>query len=181
MGGRIIIIYLYGVAGAGKTYIGKILADSFGFTSINADMWIAEDILSEFKAQGEFTQESRDKLHAVIADKISQLPDDSPIVIAQASLKAVNRAQILEKNSDVLMIHVYAATETLLKRVTARGNFVTPENVETMLNNFDAPEHEESLAIDNSDSPAVPLLEQINAILDTLSVTQSPKLKSRMR
>lgn len=165
-------LYLFGVAGSGKSYIGKLLAREMGFNCFDADQWLPQEAIQEFKVKGELTQEVRNKFHAIIAQKIHELPDAGLFVITQASIKAVNRAQILQVNPNIHMIHVKADPHTLLTRVANKEGAIKPEHVITMLNNFDDPTGEDCFVIDNSELPNVPLLEQLAAIVECIGSWQ---------
>lgn len=153
------IIYLFGIACAGKTYIGELLARKYGFTFYDADAWIEDNYLQEFKRTGSFSASTRAQIHSDIADKITSFDRSKNIVIAQASIKACNRQQILDANPDVVMVWVKADLQTLLARAAKRNNFVTADSIHKMWKNFDIPKN--TPIIDNS-CDAVPLVEQLS-------------------
>ena len=118
------IIYLFGIACAGKTYIGKLLAERHGFKFFNADTWISAEQLAEYKLHGEFSQNTRDAIHQSIAEKIALFDRTQDIVVAQASIKECNRQQIIRLNPDIIMLWVKADLPTLLARADDRNDYI---------------------------------------------------------
>lgn len=155
------IIYLFGIACAGKTYIGELLARKYGFTFYDADAWIDENYMQEFKLTGSFSVDTRAHIHKEIANRITTFDRNKSIVIAQASIKECNRQQILAANPDVIMVWVKADLQTLLDRAAKRNNYVTADSIHKMWKNFDIPKDKSTLIIDNG-CEAVPLLKQLS-------------------
>lgn len=156
---------MFGIACAGKNYLGELLAVKHGFKFYNADMWITPQQLAEYQNSGEFSQATRDVIHAHIAKQIAALDRRQNIVIAQASIKAFNRQQILALNPDIMMVWVHADLPTLLERAASRNDYISSDYILKMLQNFDTPQ--DVIMINNSRN-AEPLTQQLlTSIFDT--------------
>lgn len=118
LGGRSLV--LVGLMGAGKTTIGKRLAQRLGLSFVDADAAIEEaagETISEiFEAHGE--QYFREGERRVIA----RLLDEGPQVLATgggAFMDETTRANVAEKG---ISIWLHADLDVLLDRVSRRGH-----------------------------------------------------------
>ena len=98
-----ILYYLFGLPATGKSHIGRMLENKFGFQYYDADKWLPNDLLESLKQGNGFTPEQRDRYYSHICDKITEIISQNnnknkvPIVIAQATFKNKHRLHILKR------------------------------------------------------------------------------------
>ena len=49
------IIILFGLSGSGKNYVGELLAKHFGFTHIDADQWLTDEMKQSIENKQSFS------------------------------------------------------------------------------------------------------------------------------
>ena len=155
----IMLMILFGLAGAGKTYVGKLLAKNFDLHFEDADDWITEDMRAAIE-QGQpfFSEKMRDDFTKVMIANIKQLlkKGHKNIVIAQALYRQKNRVQILDAFPDAIFAHVDASDEIIMQRLVARGGKVNLEFADLIKEHFELMPG--SLVINNNEDGGRPVL-----------------------
>eukprot|EP00928_Gymnodinium_smaydae_P059186 TRINITY_DN4242_c1_g3_i1.p1 TRINITY_DN4242_c1_g3~~TRINITY_DN4242_c1_g3_i1.p1 ORF type:complete len:207 (-),score=35.97 TRINITY_DN4242_c1_g3_i1:217-837(-) len=152
-----LLIYLFGLPGAGKNFVGELLRDEWGMEFADADEWLLED-MKQSLARGEgFTPEQRDRYYTTVAARIGQLKaavaavdqdesggeDASPsrgLAVAQATFKAKHRQLVKTAHPEAQLWWVQAAESDRMQRLQKGGNRVDTELGRKMLADFEAPQ-----------------------------------------
>ena len=122
------IIYLYGLPGVGKNYIGEIFKNKFNFNFIDADDYLPINMKTKLKNGKHFTKEEISNYHKIIAYNIFELKTlYSNLVITQASLFREHRKIIKNLNPEIKFIHIRSDINTINKRLKKRNGYVTQE------------------------------------------------------
>ena len=122
------IIYLYGLPGVGKNYIGEIFKNKFNFIFIDADDYLPINMKTKLKNGEHFTKEEVSNYHKIIAYNIFELKSQySKLVITQASLFREHRKLIKNLNPEINFIHIKSDINTINKRIEDRNGYVTKE------------------------------------------------------
>lgn len=122
------IIYLYGLPGVGKNYIGEIFKNKFNFNFIDADDYLPINMKTKLKNGKHFTKEEISNYHKIIAYNIFELKSlYSNLVITQASLFREHRKIIIKLNPETKFIHIRSNIDTINKRLKKRNGYVTQE------------------------------------------------------
>ena len=80
------LLYLVGLPGTGKNYVGELLRDRFGYEFHDADEWLPAAMVAGLEEGRAFTTEERDWYYAHICDRIDALKGgDAAAVTAGAS------------------------------------------------------------------------------------------------
>jgi len=122
------IIVVMGVAGAGKTTVGRALADRLGWPFADADAYHADEAVAKM-ARGESLAEADrgpwlDRLHALI---VAHVVEGRPLVLACSALKRRYRERLAEPGGPVRFVWLDAPPDTLAKRLRTRaGHFAGP-------------------------------------------------------
>jgi gluconate kinase len=161
------LIILFGPAGVGKTYIGHLLANFYGFYYQDGDDWLTENMVNAIEQSKPFSQEMRDEFTKIVIANIKSIfsSGNRNIVISQALYKQKNREQILGAFPNSLFIQVDAKPEVISKRLSARGNNIIPEFANLIRKDFEPMPN--SFIIDNNqDEEKEHLLSSIINILN---------------
>ena len=112
------IILLMGVAGAGKTTVGKLLAGTLGWRFEDADSYHSAHNIAKMQAGIPLTDEDRkpwlDKLHEAIG-----LWRNDNVVLACSALKKSYR-DLLISGPDVKLVYLSGTYALILQRLVAR-------------------------------------------------------------
>jgi len=120
------LIYLYGLPGAGKNFIGEVYKNKFNFHFQDADEYLPEKMKNKLKQGEHFTREDVKEYHYIIANKIYKLKKKHRnLVISQASLFIGHRQIIKDKNPLVKFIYINSDRNTIIKRLNHRKGYVT--------------------------------------------------------
>lgn len=119
-------LFLYGPPGAGKSWLGTLLAAQHGYRFEEGDAWLTEDMHASLRAGRGFTQEQRDRYAEVVAQHIREVRavETRPLVVAQAMLKRRSRKIIAEAHPALLFVRAAADPCVLASRLRRGGNLV---------------------------------------------------------
>jgi gluconate kinase len=96
-----VLIIVFGLPGAGKTYVGRILQECFGFFFYDGDNDLPDRMRAAIAAQAPIDDAMRDVFFARIILSIRRLqPEHNRLVVGQTCIKEKYRRQaaaILEK------------------------------------------------------------------------------------
>ena len=148
-----VVLIVLGVAGAGKTTIGRALADRYGWRFVDADDHHAPAAIAKMRAGVALTDADRApwlaSLHAIaaaVADRRDHL------VIACSALKQRYRDVLRGNLRNVRFVYLKADEATLTRRLSERsGHFAGPSLLTSQLAAFEEPA--DALTIDATVSP----------------------------
>ncbi len=121
------IILIMGVAGAGKTTVGRELAATLGWRFCDADEFHAPEHIDQLRRGIPLTDEDRRPWLAKIREAIGVWVDGrQSVVLACSLLKAAYRASVLDGYSDQVRIVYLKADRALLQQRLAHrtGHFM---------------------------------------------------------
>jgi gluconokinase len=149
---RVVVIVL-GVAGAGKTTVGRALADRYGWRLVDADDHHAPAAIAKMHAGVALTDADRApwlaSLHA-IASAVAERRDH--IVIACSALKQRYRDVLRGTLRNVRFVYLKADETTLSRRLSERsGHFAGPTLLTSQLADLEEPA--DALTIDATCPP----------------------------
>lgn len=146
------IIVLMGVTGAGKTTVGRLLAEELGWTFYDADDSHSRANVEKMRGGEPLTDEDRiawlASLEALIRDK---LRSGSNIVLACSALKHSYRSRLLI-DAQVRLVYLKATGALSRQRLTERrGHYMNPSLIESQFAILEEPEH--AIIVDAASSP----------------------------
>ena len=133
---RILVILIMGVSGAGKTTIGRRLADVLGWRFVEGDDLHPAANIDKMREGHPLTDDNRrpwlERVHAVIAE---QVRINQPAVIACSVLKATYRAMVEEGCGHcVRVVYLKGTADVFRERLIGRrGHFMRPELLDSQL------------------------------------------------
>ncbi len=146
-------VLLMGVAGSGKTTIGRQLAAALRWTFRDADDFHPPANIAKMAAGIPLTDADRvpwlRALHGVIA---ASLDRDEPLVVACSALRQRYRAILTDGLQDVHLVHLHGDYEVILSRLQQRqGHFMKPALLDSQFAALEPPG--DALRVDVSESP----------------------------
>lgn len=124
------IIFLFGLPGAGKSYVGKLLARERQLPFWDGDNALDEEMKDYIRQEKNFTPQMTAKLSQTLIKEIKQrslASTTKPFIVSQAMLRECDRALIRQHFSNLLFIQVKASAELLDERIKTRNDWVSPE------------------------------------------------------
>ncbi|HVU36209.1 MAG TPA: gluconokinase, GntK/IdnK-type [Opitutaceae bacterium] len=159
------IIILMGVAGSGKTTIGRKLAQALGWNFRDADEFHPPANIAKMAAGTPLTDEDRAPWLAAIRAYIDECRTrGEDAVLTCSALRESYREQLTTGADGVKFVHLCGTYPLILERLARRpGHFMKPEMLQSQFATLEPPA--DALAIDISSSP--------DAIVDEIRQTLS--------
>lgn len=133
------VIILIGVAGSGKTTVGKLLAQRLGWNFYDADDFHPKENIQKIKQGIPLTDEDR----LPWLESIRQFVDerDEQMVFACSALKQSYRDLLRESRVKIEFIYLKGTKDLILKRLEDRkGHFAGADILESQLSDLEEPE-----------------------------------------
>jgi gluconokinase len=162
-----VILIVFGVSGAGKTTIGKLLAEELGWRFYEADDFHPRANIEKMRSGHPLTDEDRWPWLERLREQITRsLAAKENVVLACSALKRAYRER-LRVSDDVKFVFLrgdYALIERQLRR--RRGHFMNPALLQSQFADLEEPEpDEDAITIDLERAPEE-LVDEIKAKLD---------------
>lgn len=146
------IIVLMGVTGAGKTTIGRLLAEQLGWTFCDADDFHSQSNVEKMRRGEPLTDDDRvawlQSLEELIIEK---LRCETSLVLACSALKASYRSRLLI-DARVRLVYLKGARSLIQQRLAERrGHYMNPSLIESQFAILEEPER--AIVLDAGDSP----------------------------
>jgi gluconokinase len=147
------VILVMGVAGSGKTTIGRQLADELAWTFLDGDDVHPPVNVAKMAAGQPLTDADRAPWLAVLRRQIDHyLERGENAVVTCSALKERYREAIVGDPRRVKMVHLHGSPELLRARISKRvGHFMSPALLDSQLAALELPVH--ALTLDVASSP----------------------------
>lgn len=158
------VIVIMGVSGAGKSTVGRRLAQRLGWAFQDADDLHSAASIEKLRRGQPLDDEDRapwlERVRHVIA---AAARDRRNAVIACSALKARYRAVLGDGIPDVRFVHLTAPADVLQERLTSRpGHFMAPALLQSQLHDLEPPA--DALVVDARQ----PVERMVDRIVDAL-------------
>jgi gluconokinase len=147
------MILVMGVAGCGKTTVGRALAHALGYTFIDADDLHAAPDVERMRRGEPLDDVARGPWLRRVHDAVAaRLAGGGGVVLACSALKAAYREVLLGGAADTAVVHLHADRKTLERRLLARHRHFMPASLlDSQLETLEPP----ARAIELDASPGV--------------------------
>lgn len=147
------IVVVMGVTGAGKTTVGRPLAESVGAEFIDADDYHPAGNVAKMRAGTPLTDADRapwlERLNAVLREHDA---GGRSVVLACSALKAAYREALLEALPAARLVHLRGAKDLIAARLAARrGHYMDPALLQSQFAVLEAPA--EAIVVDVDGTP----------------------------
>ena len=145
-------IIVMGVAGSGKTTVGKSLAEQLGWDFYDADDFHPPENIAKMTNGIPLNDADRapwlDSLHALIS---SSLMHNRPGVLACSALKERYRQQMLEGNEGVQVVFLKGSYDVIWSRLSMRkDHYMKPQMLQSQFETLEEPANALTLDISRS-------------------------------
>jgi gluconate kinase len=149
-------LFLFGLAGSGKSYVGNLIGQRAGWHVYHADDDLTDEMKLALAEHRPFTGPMRDRFFALIVDKIRQLQQRHPhLVITQAVYKQQHRDYLLARIPAMELVCVSADDATILQRINRRSDGITIASAAALRADFEAPADGCRTIVNDSDAGAI--------------------------
>lgn len=132
------MLIIIGVAGAGKTTIGKLLAQKLGWKFYDADDFHPPKNIRKIKEGIPLTDSDRWPWLASLRELIEKMP--GPSVIACSAIKKSYRDYLSEGNKDIEFVFLKGSKGVILHRLADReGHFTGPDILDSQFRDLEEP------------------------------------------
>lgn len=159
-------VVVMGVAGSGKSAVGRALARRLGWAFVDADDHHPAANVAKMRAGRPLTDADRAPwlaaLHDLVADHHARGED---LVLACSALRRTYRGQLAGSVPDVRLVHLDVPRDVLSARLRERqGHFAGVDLLASQLADLETPVDDEALVVDGT-APVADLVERLAAAL----------------
>ncbi|HSW96797.1 MAG TPA: shikimate kinase [Candidatus Saccharimonadales bacterium] len=160
------IYILFGLPGAGKTFVGKIFEEYFGFSFYEGDNDLTEEMKEAIRTKTTFTDAMRNIFFRDLIHNIkNRYKEKKKIVVAQTFIKEKYRAMLLESIPEARFLFIHAGDTIREERLLKRLEYpLDLEYARIMAQNFEKPTIQHSV-IENNENGIVAVKEKIKTLL----------------
>ena len=119
------IICIMGVAGSGKSTIGKMVAEKLNLTFLDADDFHPQSNIEKMKKGNPLNDEDRLPWLQILNRELHERNKGRGAILACSALKNAYR-KILEEDLEIFWVHLDGSLETLIKRMENRKDHFMP-------------------------------------------------------
>ncbi len=150
------IVFLYGLAGSGKNFVGDLLAELAGWHVYHADEDLTDELKQARNERRSFTDEMRDRYFEIVTEKTIALSSlHKNLVVTQGAYKVRHREYVSSWVPGIEFICVSAKDELRVLRLKDRGDATTPEYEALIRRNFESPKTGSRIIWNNEDAAYV--------------------------
>lgn len=155
------ILFLFGVAGSGKSFVGDLIGEQAGWFVYHADDDITNEMRLALKEKRSFTHAMRDQYFPIIVEKILSLQQDHEhLVITQGVYKQRHRDFLSNKIPNMEMIFIDAPDQLISRRLTNRSDGIKSTSAAALRLDFEPPI--EGIKTIHNDASSERIISQLN-------------------
>lgn len=167
-------LVVMGVAGCGKSHIGKAIASALDATFIEGDAFHPPENVARMSASIPLTDADRAGWLAALAARLAQgRRNGESMVLACSALKQRYRDQLREGDPDLVFVHLHGSRDLIAARMTERsGHFMPVSLLDSQFRDLEAPGADERVIACDIGAPPEPLRDQVLAQLPAFTSAQ---------
>ena len=168
------ILFLFGLSGAGKSYVGNLIGELDDWYVYHADDDLTDEMLLALKEQRPFTESMRDDFFPVVAQRVLALSrKHKRIVVTQGVYKQRHRDYMMAAVPEMEMLCVDASNRFIEQRLGNRAKGISNASAEALRRDFELPDSGTRI-ITNQDGP-IEVVQQLNKYYSTPQVQRTEK------
>jgi carbohydrate kinase (thermoresistant glucokinase family) len=155
-------LVLTGVSGAGKSTVGRALAERTGAVLVDADDLHPAANVAKMAAGVPLTDEDREPWITRLAEEIrSRAERGERVVLACSALRRAHRAVLSSAADDVVVVHLEVSDAVLAQRLTdRRDHFMPVELLRSQLDDLEHPGPDRAVVVDG-DAPVSDVVDEV--------------------
>jgi len=155
------ILFFFGLAGAGKTYVGHLVGSLAGWMVYDADEDISDDMKCALAHHQPFTESMRAEYFPRIAKKILLLHQQyGRLVVTQGVYKQQYRDELMVLIPAMEMLCVSSSTDILQQRLMLRSQGISLDSAHALIADFEIPTPD--IRIIHNDGDDENIVQQLN-------------------
>ena len=155
-------LFFYGLAGAGKTHVGRLVTRLSGRFFYDADDDISAAMRLALAEQRPFTEAMRDEYFPRVARRILSLQQQhGTLVVTQGVYKQRHRDYLLAQVADMEMLCVECSQVVLQQRLSVRAQGISSGSAAALLADFEQPPA--GMKVLRNDGQDADIIRQLNA------------------
>lgn len=146
------MVVLTGVSGAGKSTVGRALADALGAVLVDADDHHPPANVAKMAAGEPLTDADRGPwIDRLVAELRRSSAGHVPVVLACSALRRAHRERLAGAVAGTVVVHLDVGPDHLVRRLGARtGHFMPPALLRSQLDDLEPPDPAEAVIVDGS-------------------------------
>ena len=155
-------LVLTGVAGAGKSTVGRALADRIGALLLDADDFHSEEGRRKMASGVPLDDADREPWIERLAVELARRAEAGErVVLACSALRRQHRARLVSAAPDVRVVHLEVGADELARRLAARtDHFMPAELLASQLEDLEHPTDDQHAVVDG-EAPIDVVVEEI--------------------
>lgn len=155
-------LVLTGVSGAGKSTVGRALAERVGAALLDADDFHPEANRQKMASGVPLTDDDRNPWIARLADELARrAAAGERVVLACSALRRSHRIRLAEAAPDVALVHLHVGPEELARRLADRTeHFMPADLLDSQLADLEHPSAEHHAVVDG-EAPVDAVVDEI--------------------
>jgi gluconate kinase len=154
------VLFLFGKSGAGKSYVGNIIAQKLGWHVYDADDDITVEMQMALKEKRPFTNEMRDQYFPIVVENIlSRLKLHEHLIVTQGVYKQRHRLYLKSRIPNLELVFVDASEHSIGGRLVSREKGIDNESANALANDFEFPKKGTKVITNNGGTKEI--LEQL--------------------
>ncbi|MCP2334943.1 gluconokinase [Actinomadura rupiterrae] len=143
------IVMVMGVAGSGKTTVGRLVAEELDWDFADADQFHPESNIAKMASGQELTDLDREPwLHKIRGWIDEHREFGTPGVVTCSALRRIYREELTEGRPEVLPVFLDGDRDLIMSRMSERiGHFFKPEMLDGQFRVLERPEPDEHILV----------------------------------
>ncbi|WP_261991950.1 gluconokinase [Streptomyces sp. MS191] len=170
------LVLVVGVSGAGKSTVGRLLAERLGWTYRDADEFHSEANRTKMAAGHALTDSDRAPWLEAIGEWMDRAAAAGErAVVACSALKRAYRDTLLAGRADALLVYLHGTPDLLRSRLAARdGHFFPADLLDSQLADLQEPQPDEHPLVVEIDQPPEAVVSATLTLMRRESAVGSP-------
>lgn len=141
-------VVVMGVAGTGKTTIGRAVAEQLGGVFVEGDEYHPRANIDKMASGTPLDDDDRRPWLEVLAERIRELDAQGETSVTGCSaLRRIYRDWLRQGHPDLFFLHLHTDYDTLLERMEKRDHFMPPSLLQSQFDTLEMLEEDEAGAV----------------------------------